>query len=116
MKKLFAISICLAILTIGNAQTIDKKWNIGLHGGLTQYNGDLGNDLYKTQKGTYAMGGISVSRYFAGHFDLNLLATKGSVGTDNTEGNFKRNVTTAILNCRFNILGPKSHSQNKWNL
>lgn len=108
MKKLIVISVCLAILSIVNAQTIDKKWNIGLHGGLTQYNGDLGNDFYKTDAGTYGMGGLSVSRYIAKHFDVNMMVTKGIVGSDHTSGNFKQNVTTATVNFRFNVLGPKS--------
>src|SRR5450759_4694582 len=110
MKKLLLISICLVFTLIINAQTIDKKWNIGLHGGISQYNGDLGNDFYRTDMAWYGLGGISLSRYIAGHFDLNLLVTKGTVGFNKEGGigNFNSGFTSALLNFRFNILGPKS--------
>jgi len=72
MKKLGLFSICLLWALVVDAQTIDKKWNIGLHGGLTQYKGDLGSDFYKTDMAFYGFGGISVSRYIASHFDVNL--------------------------------------------
>ena len=108
MKKLLFVCICVALTFASNAQTIDKKWNIGLHGGATQYKGDLGSDFYKTDMAFYGMGGISVSRYIMSHFDLNFLATKGTFGYNRESGNFKRDVTTATLNFRFNILNPES--------
>lgn len=109
MKKLLLICICLAFTLIINAQTIDKKWNIGLHAGISQYNGDLGSAMYSSNM-SYALGGISVSRYIAGHFDLNLLLTKGMVGFNKEGGigNFNSGFTSALLNFRFNILGPES--------
>jgi len=91
-----------------DAQTIDKKWNIGLHGGATQYKGDLGSDFYKTDMAFYGMGGISISRYIASHFGLNLFVTKGTVGYNRESGSFKRNITTATVNFKFNILTPES--------
>lgn len=109
MKKTLLICMCLALTLIINAQTIDKKWNIGLHGGISQYKGDLGNAMY-TSNTSYAFGGLSVSRYIGSHFDLNLLATKGTVGYNKVGGlgNFNSGFTSALLNFRFNILGPKS--------
>ncbi len=47
MKKRFLLCMCFALTLITSAQTEDKKWNIGLHGGITQYRGDLGSDFYK---------------------------------------------------------------------
>lgn len=107
MKKLLLLGMCFALALGIQAQTIDKKWNIGLHYGISQYKGDLGSDFYKTDMALYGTGGISVSRYIARHFDINLLATKGSVGYNRTSGNFRRNLTTATLNFRFNILDQK---------
>lgn len=107
MKKLLLISICFALTCVINAQTIDKKWNIGLHGGATQYKGDLGNDFYKTDMPFYGFGGISVSRYIGTHFDLNLFVTKGTVGFYRTTGYFRRDISTATMNFRFNITGPQ---------
>ena len=47
MKKLTLLCSLIVLTHIAFAQTIDKKWSIGLHGGATQYKGDLGNDFYK---------------------------------------------------------------------
>lgn len=109
MKKLLLVCTCLVLTIIINAQTIDKKWNIGLHGGVSQYNGDLGNAFY-TSNMSYGLGGISVSRYIGSHFDLNMLLTKGMVGYNKEGGigNFNSGFTSALLNFRFNILGPQS--------
>jgi outer membrane protein OmpA-like peptidoglycan-associated protein len=109
MKKLLLVSSCLLLTLIINAQTIDKKWNIGLHGGVSQYNGDLGNAFY-TSNMSYGLGGISVSKYVGSHFDLNMLLTKGIVGYNKEGGigNFNSGFTSALLNFRFNILGPQS--------
>ncbi len=90
------------------AQTQDAKWNIGLHGGASQYQGNLGNDLYKTNGAFYGFGGLSVSRYLGSHFDLNLLLTKGTVGFTSPLGRLHENVSTASINFRFQILGPAS--------
>ena len=109
MKKLLLIYICFAFTLIINAQTVDKKWNIGLHGGISQYNGDLGSDFYRIDMAKYGVGGISVSRYIADHFDLNLFAVKGSLGFNRLTGeHLGSEITAATLNFRFNILGPRS--------
>ena len=80
MKKILLLCTCLAFTYIAKAQTEDKPWNIGLHAGVTQYQGDLGNNFYKTDKAFYGFGGISVSRYLGRYFDLNFLASKGTIG------------------------------------
>jgi outer membrane protein OmpA-like peptidoglycan-associated protein len=108
MKKLLLLTFCFAITLVVKAQTIDKQWNIGLHGGITQYKGDLGNDFYRTDMSLYGMGGVSVSRYITSHFDVNLFATKGMVGYSRPSGRFSRNITTTTLNLRFNIIGDRS--------
>lgn len=108
MKKLLLVSLCFLHTLFAHSQTQDKKWNIGLHGGASQYKGDFGNDFYKTDMAFYGFGGITISRYIGSHFDLNLLATKGKIGFNREAGQFKRDVSTATLNFRFNILGPSS--------
>lgn len=109
MKKLLLLLCISSTYTFSaSAQTQDKKWNIGLHGGATQYNGDLGNDFYKTKMPFYAFGGLSVSRYIGTHFDISLLATKGTVGHTRDSGYFKNQFTSGLLNFRFNILGPNT--------
>lgn len=108
MKKILLAACCVIAIFSASAQTQDKKWAIGLHGGVSQYNGDLGNDFYKTNGTYYGFGGLSLSRYLGGNFDVNLLATKGTMGYRSNMGNFKNDFTSALLNFRFNILGPNS--------
>lgn len=108
MKKVLLLCTCLAITLVSKAQTEDKKWNIGLHGGVTQYQGDLGNNFYKTDKAFYGFGGLSVSRYLGRHFDLNFLASKGTIGYNSTLGSFKTDFNSVALNVRFNFTGPES--------
>lgn len=109
MKKIVVVCTFLMLTLIINAQTIEKKWNVGLHGGISQYNGDLGNSFYSSSF-SYGLGGISVSRFIGRNFDLNLLVTKGMVGynEDGGTGNFKSGFTSALINFRFNILEPES--------
>lgn len=107
MKKLLFLYSCLAFTFATHAQTEDKKWNIGLHAGVTQYQGDLGNNFYKTDKAFYGFGGLSFSRYLGRHFDANLLLTKGTIGYNGTTGSFKSDFNAASINLRFNLLGPE---------
>jgi OOP family OmpA-OmpF porin len=106
MKKLILIYLFFAFANIAFSQTADKKWSIGLHGGSMQYNGDLGNDFYRTNQAFYGFGGLSFSRYIGPHFDLNLLLTKGEIGHSSVEGDFFSGVSVGTLNFRFNIAGP----------
>ncbi|MBP6334623.1 MAG: OmpA family protein [Bacteroidia bacterium] len=108
MKLKLLITLCFAVTTLTQAQTVDKKWNIGLHGGAQQYNGDLGNGFWKTDGALYGFGGVSVSRYIISHLDLNLTFTKGEVGYRNDTAGFRSGFSTVTFNVRLNLLGPKS--------
>ncbi len=105
MKKILLVSLILLEVNFISAQTADKMWNIGLHGGASQYSGDLGKDFYRTDQPFYGFGGVSVSRYIGSHFDLNLLLTKGDIGHSSEEGYFFSGLSTGTLNFRFNITG-----------
>ena len=108
MKKLVLLCICFALIAITNAQTEDKKWNIGLHGGITQYSGDLGSDFYKFDQAWYGFGGLSVSRYLVKHLDINLLVTKGTVGYNRNSNYFNSGFASVLLNLRFNLLSSRN--------
>jgi OmpA-OmpF porin, OOP family len=108
MKKIQLVIFLFSAL-FSTAQTADKKWNIGLHGGAMQYNGDLGNGFYKTDI-LYGFGGISISRFLGNRVDLSLFVTKGEVGyvrsaPNDSLPNFRAALSTATVNVRFNILG-----------
>jgi OOP family OmpA-OmpF porin len=105
-KNLLLLSLIILSISV-YGQTIDKKFNIGFHGGSMQYNGDLGNGFYKTDI-LYGFGGLSISTYLAKRIDLNLLITKGEVGYVKDTIRFRAAVNTATLNFRFNILPPES--------
>ncbi|WP_394758495.1 thrombospondin type 3 repeat-containing protein [Flavobacterium sp.] len=108
MKKLLFLCICIGFTFASRAQTEDKKWNIGLHGGVTQYNGDLGRDWYETGNTMYGFGGLSISRYLGKLFDANLLLSKGTIGYNNgTTAGFKSDFNAASINLRFNIVAPE---------
>ncbi len=80
MKKIILVcAYCIIALKI-TPQTTDKKWNFGLHGGLMQYNGDLGDGFYNIDQAAYGFAGISVSRYLSKHFDASLFFTRGEFG------------------------------------
>lgn len=107
MKKILLLCLCFAFTSFSFAQTIDKKWNIGLHAGAQQYHGDLGNGYFNTAV-FYGFGGLSVSRYLGSVLDLNLMLTKGDVGYSSALGYFSTGLSTATVNLRFNLLKPES--------
>ncbi|WP_309641146.1 OmpA family protein [Flavobacterium sp.] len=103
MKKLILITICLAFALSVKAQTKDKKWNVGLHGGIIQYNGDLGRDFYKNDKTMYGFAGLSVSTYLNSHLDVTALYTRGTLGFDSGTTGYKSDFSSASANLRFNF-------------
>ena len=105
MKKLLLLCICLLATFATKAQTEDKKWNVGLHGGIIQYNGDLGRDWYKSDKTMYGFAGISVSRYLWKYLDLNVLYTRGTLGYDSGVTGFKSDFSHIAADLRFNLIG-----------
>lgn len=105
MKKLLLLCICLASTLTTKAQTEDKKWNVGLHGGIIQYNGDLGRDWYKTDKTMYGFAGISVSRYLWKYLDLNMLYTRGTLGYDSGVTGYKSDFSAVVADLRINLIG-----------
>ncbi|HOZ87633.1 MAG TPA: hypothetical protein PL029_07745, partial [Bacteroidia bacterium] len=80
MKKILLLFACCFIAIHTFSQTDEKKWNFGLHGGLMQYSGDLGQGFYKTDQAAYGFAGVSFSRYLGRHFDASLFFTRGEFG------------------------------------
>jgi outer membrane protein OmpA-like peptidoglycan-associated protein len=105
MKKLLLLMVGLAFVLSISAQTVDKRWNVGLHGGAIQYNGDLGNAFYKTDQPFYGFGGLSLSRLLGNRLDISLLMTKGETGFRGEQGSFRQQLTTGTINFRLNLIG-----------
>ena len=69
----------------------------------------MGNNFYKTDKAFYGFGGVSVSRYLGRYFDLNFLASKGTIGYNGgILGSFKSDFNLVALNLRINMTSPES--------
>lgn len=89
------------------AQTAEKKWNVGLQGGIIQYHGDLGRDWYQTDNTMYGYGGISVSRYLTSFLDASIYFNRGELGyNDGTEFGpyFKSDFSNVGFDLRFHLL------------
>ncbi len=62
------------------AQDQDRKWNIGLMGGTSEYAGDKGNgflDFNSTTLKQNWVAGLSLTRYLNASFDFSIMATYG---------------------------------------
>ena len=80
MKKVTLVLMSLMLWQSSFAQTEDKPWAVGLYGGKSEYNGDLGNGFFNFGKAWYGFGGLSVSRYLNKSFDLTLYGSYGEHG------------------------------------
>ena len=82
MKKIitpFILLIALPGLLL--AQNADRKFALGLWGGLTQYNGDLGQGFYNNKgQDNYMHIGLSASWFVNPHFDFSMNTTIGTIG------------------------------------
>jgi len=116
MKKIIMLCAAIAIAATANSQTRDRKWNIGFHGGLTQYNGDRGQNFYATDQAAYGFASVSVSRFLGNHFDASLFLTRGELGNveplspwspSNDNNHFLIRLNTANLVLRYNILSDR---------
>src|ERR1044071_8731925 len=80
MKKGILIMVGLALVIMGQAQSDERLWSIGMHGGVVQYNGDRGQNFYSTDQAAYGFGKLSLSRYISPHFDASLSFARGQIG------------------------------------
>jgi len=115
MKTIIFTLSCLLILLKAESQNKSEKWNVGVHGGMTQYSGDLGQGWYSTKQAIYGFGGVSVSRYLNKRFDAWVLLTRGQLGfqaqrdfSTNLDYNFRINLTTANVLLRYNLTSRES--------
>ncbi|MCD6065810.1 MAG: OmpA/MotB domain protein [Bacteroidetes bacterium] len=115
MKKILLLCTYCSLLFTASAQTDDKKWNVGLHGGAIQYSGDIGSSFYTTDQAWYGFAGLSVSRYLGKHFDASLFFTRGETGfidhnrasTPEQKNYFLLRHNTGALQLKFNFTGPQ---------
>jgi outer membrane protein OmpA-like peptidoglycan-associated protein len=80
MKKLLLGAFLLSTVLL-QAQTVDRRWNVGVHGGFREYTGDLGDGFLQFNptsiKNTMTFG-LSINRYLSRSFDLGIMGNYGA--------------------------------------
>lgn len=118
MKNLLLLTVALASVLTIHAQSDERPWSVGLHAGITQYNGDRGQNFYKTKQAGYGFAGVSLSRYISPHWDASLFQTYGQIGNreetkpwttaeDEATSYFRTQLSTTHLLVRFHFVGPE---------
>jgi OmpA-OmpF porin, OOP family len=79
MKKIYTLLILIIMISTAFGQNRNHKTAIGLIGGKTVYNGDLGNGFLDFNP-FYATGGISIDRWLNPSLDLGIQASYGDYG------------------------------------
>lgn len=115
------ITMIFSIMVIFSwAQTNEKKWNLGILGGLSTYSGYLGNGMADFKISDFEqnlIGGLTVSRYLNATFDATIMATTGSYGYYNAiapNANFKGNMNHANFNLKFKLNNGWMISEESW--
>ncbi len=84
LKHFLFLTIIIPLFRIdASAQTLDRKWNLGLFGGLSTYSGNLGDGISNFHTSDFEqnlLGGITFSRYLNSSFDATLMFTEGTWG------------------------------------
>ena len=87
----------VAFASLLTAQTEDNKFSVGLSGGLNEYNGDLGNGLFKF-KPINPLGALSLSTYVSPSFNLGI---QGSFGKFGYKGSYLNPLMDATQDIEF---------------
>ncbi len=108
MKKSYYLLALLAFCILaGYSQTAEKKWNIGVYGGKSEYNGDIGNGFFSVDEAFYAFGALSVSHYLSPRFNLGVYGSYGEHGfwvDYDYENNFRAKKLYADLQLQFKFV------------
>lgn len=101
-----------------DAQTRERKWNLGILGGISVYAGDLGNSMTNFTYDVFRqnpLGGATISRYLNKSFDLTLMGTNGSYGYYvNHTTIFKGNMLHGNLNLKYKLNNGYFLSEDSW--
>lgn len=92
----YLIRICLLVTFLPaflKAQTAERPFALGLWGGSTQYNGDLGQGFYSSSgQDAHLHIGLSAAWFVTNHFDFAMNTTIGSIGyREDQLNNFEAN-------------------------
>ena len=77
------LTVLMVFAAILSAQTESNRFAIGLYGGLNEYNGDLGNGMFKFND-FYPLGALSLAAYVSPSFNLGIQGSFGKYGFKST--------------------------------
>lgn len=105
MKLLQKLFLLIFVPFIIKAQTSEKPFAIMLGGGLTQYNGDLGQGFFETKMvQVNGHGAGALAFYLNKSFDLNLQGSYGRFGYwENENRNFLTMMAEGSLNLKYKL-------------
>lgn len=109
MKKFLTSLLLFSALSAG-AQNSDRPFAIGVLGGLTQYNGDLGQGFYDFGQAAYGHYGVSANLFINPRWDFAANVTNGHMGYWAEDGQrFRGMHIQANAHFRLNILASDKH-------
>ena len=86
MKRLLIAAFLFFTTITLFAQTEDRPFALGIWGGSTQYNGDIGQGFYKSSgQGAHIHAGLTAGWFINQHFDFSMNATYGTQGFKENE-------------------------------
>ncbi len=110
IRRLSLVFLTMGIWLFSNsvdAQTHDKRWNIGLLGGISVYAGDLGNSMTDFTSDVFTQNlnaGANLSLYLTRSFDIALNSSIGSFGYyENGNTIFKGYMLHGNLNLKYKL-------------
>lgn len=109
MKKTFTFILLLLLIAGAWAQNQDKKWNLGISAGTTQYAGDLSNDLLDFNSDALdnnSVVSLNVSRYLTPYLDLYAMGSFGAIGHYGSPS-FKQEIINFNASLKYNIANVK---------
>ena len=104
MKKVLLFIIVIILAANAGAQAPDRNLGIGIHAGLEQYKGDLGNGFFDTNQYNYEFVGFSFTDNLTEHFGVEFNVTSGLIGYVNDPiGKFRFSLYQFSLNAKYNF-------------
>ena len=104
IKLTFVLCACVLSLTQINAQNATAPWSIGLSGGKSAYNGDLGNAFFNFDQPYQGIGGLKIGRYINPSLDVSLDGTYGRYGFwENSTDQFLSNMLQGNLTLDYKL-------------
>jgi len=101
------LALCACVFSFGqtNAQNASNPWSVGLSGGKSAYNGDLGNAFFNFDQPYQGIGGLKIARHINPSLNVSLDGTYGRYGYwENSTDQFLSNMLQGnlTLDYKFN--------------